>query len=327
MGEEQRRRGRRVVEVADSNTRGTQPYQFSGGASNWTYRSTMRMTAILRRPPEGTKAKSAHDMGREYRIQKAKAGFAMCRNAHVLRRRLGNRRRVLRDAVRRASFREEYAALTRLRASGATLCNALDVLISLHAVDYKAAGLESIGLNQTALTPDRWLVQALWMPPGMCRVARRSCSGCKRTSAHERICVTHNAFLRQSCSCKRPDRSESVLDWEARDPGRPLMVSNNSRILGSGRRRFYRANHAPPANTSSRYAHSSRSCGYAFKSGHRSGESWFLRGLRALSPFGYRAADLLSLLHKQSRNPSVKNFWLIVHYLHWRARKIMKASR
>ncbi|MEI2714177.1 MAG: phosphotransferase family protein [Nocardioides sp.] len=46
--------------------------QFPGGASNLTY--LLRYPdrdLILRRPPVGAKAKSAHDMGREYRIQSA----------------------------------------------------------------------------------------------------------------------------------------------------------------------------------------------------------------------------------------------------------------
>ena len=46
--------------------------QFPGGASNLTY--LLRYPdrdLILRRPPAGTKAKGAHDMGREYRIQSA----------------------------------------------------------------------------------------------------------------------------------------------------------------------------------------------------------------------------------------------------------------
>jgi len=46
--------------------------QYSGGASNWTYRiESDNHDLILRRPPSGTKAKSAHDMVREYRVQKA----------------------------------------------------------------------------------------------------------------------------------------------------------------------------------------------------------------------------------------------------------------
>jgi len=46
--------------------------QFSGGASNWTYRlKYANGDYILRRPPAGTKAKGAHDMGREFRVQRA----------------------------------------------------------------------------------------------------------------------------------------------------------------------------------------------------------------------------------------------------------------
>src|SRR2546423_1430782 len=46
--------------------------QYSGGASNWTYRLRYRnRDLVLRRPPAGTKAKSAHDMAREHNIQKA----------------------------------------------------------------------------------------------------------------------------------------------------------------------------------------------------------------------------------------------------------------
>ncbi len=44
--------------------------QFGGGASNLTY--SLRDGShdlILRRPPSGQKAKGAHDMGREFRIQ------------------------------------------------------------------------------------------------------------------------------------------------------------------------------------------------------------------------------------------------------------------
>ncbi|MCL2540918.1 MAG: phosphotransferase family protein [Nocardioidaceae bacterium] len=45
--------------------------QFPGGASNLTYLLHMQQghELILRRPPTGTKAKGAHDMGREFRIQ------------------------------------------------------------------------------------------------------------------------------------------------------------------------------------------------------------------------------------------------------------------
>ncbi|NTV63482.1 MAG: phosphotransferase, partial [Oscillochloris sp.] len=44
--------------------------QYAGGASNWTYRLAYEShDLILRRPPAGTKATSAHDMVREFTIQ------------------------------------------------------------------------------------------------------------------------------------------------------------------------------------------------------------------------------------------------------------------
>ncbi|MEO6066238.1 MAG: phosphotransferase, partial [Lysobacterales bacterium] len=46
--------------------------QYSGGASNWTYRlSYANDDVVLRRAPAGTKAAGAHDMAREFRFQQA----------------------------------------------------------------------------------------------------------------------------------------------------------------------------------------------------------------------------------------------------------------
>ena len=67
--------------------------QFTGGVSNWTYRLVFQShDLILRRPPHGTKAKSAHDMAREYRLQHAlKPAYplvptmvALCEDENVL---------------------------------------------------------------------------------------------------------------------------------------------------------------------------------------------------------------------------------------------------
>lgn len=67
--------------------------QYSGGASNWTYRLKYEnLDLILRRPPKGTKAKSAHDMVREYTVQKNLAPYypvvpemvALCEDESVI---------------------------------------------------------------------------------------------------------------------------------------------------------------------------------------------------------------------------------------------------
>ena len=56
--------------------------QFPSGFSNLTYAVTVgERRLVLRRPPFGTKAKSAHDMGREYRVLSALKGyFRYCPN-------------------------------------------------------------------------------------------------------------------------------------------------------------------------------------------------------------------------------------------------------
>ncbi|MTA72708.1 MAG: phosphotransferase, partial [Actinobacteria bacterium] len=67
--------------------------QFSAGASNLTYLLTFQeRELILRRPPVGTKAASAHDMKREFFIQKtlkpdfpiAPEVFALCQDQSVI---------------------------------------------------------------------------------------------------------------------------------------------------------------------------------------------------------------------------------------------------
>ena len=59
--------------------------QFPGGASNLTYLLQYpERELVLRRPPFGHKAKSAHDMGREYRIlNQLNTGFPYCPKAYV----------------------------------------------------------------------------------------------------------------------------------------------------------------------------------------------------------------------------------------------------
>lgn len=125
--------------------------QFPGGASNLTYLlETGGREWVLRRPPFGTKARSAHDMGREYRIlSRIQAVFPyaprtllFCADRDVigdefyLMERLQGRilRRDLPDDMLLAP--DDAAALCR---------NLVDVQAELHAVDYEAAGLGEMG--------------------------------------------------------------------------------------------------------------------------------------------------------------------------------------
>jgi len=125
--------------------------QFPGGHSNLTYLVRFGDEAlILRRPPFGSKVKSAHDMGREYRMlsklspvyARAPKPLAFCEDDSVL----GGQFYVM-ERVRGMILRKQPprgVAIDEPTARG--LCEALvDTLAELHAIDYDAIGLGDFG--------------------------------------------------------------------------------------------------------------------------------------------------------------------------------------
>ena len=133
--------------------------QFSGGASNWTYRLQYNgegtdQDLILRRPPKGTKAKSAHDMVREYTVQEAlKDAYpyvpkmvALCTDEDVIGADFYVMER-MEGIIPRANLPKGVdldPEQTR------ALCtNVIDALIELHQVDYtKYPDLVNLGRGE-----------------------------------------------------------------------------------------------------------------------------------------------------------------------------------
>jgi aminoglycoside phosphotransferase (APT) family kinase protein len=125
--------------------------QFPGGHSNLTYLVEHGdREYVLRRPPFGSKVKSAHDMGREHTVldklsavyDRAPRPFAYEPTGDVLGAPfyLMQRRR---GVILRKQLPAELAGdLPRVR----RVCELLvDALVELHAVDYAAAGLGELG--------------------------------------------------------------------------------------------------------------------------------------------------------------------------------------
>lgn len=125
--------------------------QFGGGAANLTYLLDYGTHQyVLRRPPLGPIAKSAHDMGREYKVLStlyqafpyAPRAFLYCDDPaiigadfFVMERRQG--------VVVRKSMPPEFAALP---AAPRKLSMALvDALAEFHAVNYQSIGLSDLG--------------------------------------------------------------------------------------------------------------------------------------------------------------------------------------
>ena len=177
--------------------------QYSGGASNWTYRvAYANEDLILRRPPAGTKAKSAHDMGREYRLQAAlKPVFpfvptmrAHCEDPAVIGAEFYVMDRLSGIILRRNPPRDWSQTPEQVRA----LClKVLDTLIALHQVDHQAAGLAHLGAGQGYARRQiegwsrRYRDARTWNVPGGERIMDWLMAHLPRT---ERICITHNDF-------------------------------------------------------------------------------------------------------------------------------------
>jgi aminoglycoside phosphotransferase (APT) family kinase protein len=207
--------------------------QFPGGASNLTYQLRYpTRDLILRRPPAGVKAKGAHDMGREYLIQRelrplfpyVATMVGHCTDESVI----GSDFYVM-DKIDGVIPRKELGfELSPERVS--QLCeNAFDVLIALHSVDVaRAPRLAALGKGEgyvdrqvggwttrfgNARTDDTgdWSDIIAWLDAHKPRdVGRR---------------MIHNDFRFDNLVLDEADpmRVVGVLDWEMATVGDPLM--------------------------------------------------------------------------------------------------------
>jgi aminoglycoside phosphotransferase (APT) family kinase protein len=206
--------------------------QFPGGASNLTYLLAYPgRDLILRRPPVGAKAKSAHDMGREHDIQAALAPVfpyvarmvGLCRNEAVIGSEFYVMERLEGTIPRR---RLGFEATPE---EVAVLCGrAWDVLVDLHAVDVSASpALTALNRGQgyvarqvagwtdrlaRAATDDLgdWAPVTAWL------------------AAHQPVdrgqCLIHNDFRFDNLVLAPADLAVTgVLDWEMATVGDPLM--------------------------------------------------------------------------------------------------------
>lgn len=125
--------------------------QFGGGAANLTYLLDYGTRQyVLRRPPLGPVAKSAHDMAREYKVlsvlheafSPAPQAFLYCEDPTIIGSNFFVMARQQGIVVRR-SIPEMYAGLPD---APKQMSEALvDALAQFHAVDYEAIGLGDLG--------------------------------------------------------------------------------------------------------------------------------------------------------------------------------------
>jgi aminoglycoside phosphotransferase (APT) family kinase protein len=205
--------------------------QFPGGHSNLTYLVHHGdREYVLRRPPFGSKVKSAHDMGREVGVlsklapvfARAPRVIAYCDQPDVLGAPF-----YLMERRRGVILRKELPAdLDHARIGH--LCEALiDCLADLHAVDYRAAGLGDFGKphgyveRQVKGWSERYVKSQTDDIVAMTEVA--AWLDAKRP-ADGSPSLIHNDFKFDNVIFDADlDQITGVLDWEMATVGDPLM--------------------------------------------------------------------------------------------------------
>jgi aminoglycoside phosphotransferase (APT) family kinase protein len=313
--------------------------QYAGGASNWTYR--LRYDSddlILRRPPAGTKATSAHDMGREYRVQKALAPVypyvpemvAYCDDESVIGAEFYIMRRVA-GIIPRADMPPELALTPDITRK---LClSVIDRLVELHQVDYRAAGLEQLGKGagycrrQIEGWSARNVKARTWNAPSFRKVMAWLAA---HTPADMATCIIHNDFRLDNVVLDPadPTRIIGVLDWEMATLGDPLMdlantlaywVQADDDFIGRAMRR--QPTHLPGMLTRRDVVdYYCRRMGLA-------PANWAFYEVYGLFRLAVIAQQIYYRYHlRQTRNPAFKRLWIMVHYLDWRCRRLIKHS-
>ncbi len=313
--------------------------QFTGGSSNLTYLLDYPGgKLILRRPPAGQKAASAHDMSREFNVQKALAPVfphvpkmvALCDDVNVIGSDFYVMEYLEGRILRGRLAEDERPTPEQARA----ICeSAFDTLIELHAVDPAAAGLENLGKGrgyvgrQVAGWSERYRRAKTWNVPSCERVMKWLDENQPDDVA---TCIIHNDFRLDNVVLDPDDltRVVGVLDWEMATLGDPLMdlggsmsywrQADDPRVTG--------ALNLQPSDLPGMMTRREIVEYYCEHTGF-SADNWVFYEVFGL----FRVAAILQQIyyryhHKQTRNPKFKRFWLATHVINRRCQKLIREA-
>ena len=213
--------------------------QFPGGHSNLTY--LIRYDAqefVLRRPPLGPVAPTAHDMPREFKLLSviephfplAPRPILLCEDISIIgtpfflmERRRGSivSNNLPSEITENPTFRERLSEAV------------VDTLVTLHAVDIYSSGVVSIGKPEGFVTrqvhgwAERWLRSMTREVKEMDDVIEwlKSRIPTGDTDSAPRATIVHNDFKLDNLMLAEqdPTRIVAVLDWEMCTVGDPLV--------------------------------------------------------------------------------------------------------
>jgi aminoglycoside phosphotransferase (APT) family kinase protein len=311
--------------------------EFPRGASNLTYLVRYpEREFVLRRPPFGYKAKSAHDMHREFTIMSALQMAYPC-VPRVLDyfggpNSLGSEFYIM-ERIRGIIVRRDLPdGLLLTPAETRRLClNVIDKLIELHQLDYKAAGLEKTGKGagyvrrQIEGWSDRY------------RRSRTPDVGDFQTVMawlHERMppdvttCLIHNDFRFDNVvlNPRNPFEVIGVLDWEMATLGDPLMDLGNSLAywVQADDDEFFQKTRVQPTHLPGMLTRRDVLDYYSSRTGLRADnfDFYVVSGL-------FRLAVIVQQIyyryfHKQTANPHFAHFGQLANYLQTRCERLIE---
>ncbi len=208
--------------------------QFPKGYSNLTYllRSGNK-SFVLRRPPFGSTVKTAHDMGREFRVlsalqpvyDKTPAPLAYCEDSDVIGAPFYIMEKVEGVILRPNMPKEMHPSPETMAGIARSL---VDSLVELHAVDVQAAGLAQFGKAQGYVRRQvegwigRYQTAKTDEIPGMDKAAGWLAG---HLPAESGASLIHNDFKYDNLVLDPTDWTNvrAVLDWEMATVGDPLM--------------------------------------------------------------------------------------------------------
>lgn len=310
--------------------------QYSGGASNWTYKLKFDVQElVLRRPPAGTKAKGAHNMQREYELQhalkpvfsKVPRMLAFCDDSSVI----GSDFYVMQKLEGMILRKNLPKGVTISTTQQKLLCQSmLDQLVELHNIDYKSAKLTEFGKGdgyverQISGWNTRYQKAQTWNVPKAHRIMRWLEDN---IPTQQSLCMTHNDFRLDNLVLdpQNPTDIVGVLDWELATIGDPLMDLGNTLAYWVEAKDdfFAKATRRQPSHMPGMMTRQEVIDYYCQKSEIASTNLAFYQvyGL-------FRLAAIVQQIyyryhHKQTRNPAFKHLWVFVHYLLHRCRKLI----
>ncbi|MGK7296593.1 MAG: phosphotransferase family protein [Candidatus Wenzhouxiangella sp. M2_3B_020] len=313
--------------------------QYPKGASNLTYRLRYQdRDLILRTPPAGTKAKSAHDVLREYRIQKALAPvfpyvpemLAACDDHDVIGCDFYVMER-LEGIIPRANLPrgleltpEQTRALCR---------NAIDRFVELHSVDIEDAGLSNLakgaGYNQRQISgwSDRFRKARTWNVLSGEKVMRWLAD---HTPDEVAIRLIHGDYRFDNLVLDPGDPLKiiGVLDWEMATLGDPLMDLGNAMAywVQADDDRVFKAFRRQPTHLPGMFTRREVVDYYCDRM-NLSVDNWAFYEVYGL----FRLAVIVQQIyyryhHGQTTNPAFKRFWLVANYLIWRCGRVIRRA-